>query len=80
MYPISSRLRSDHTVETQNFPFVVLTVVAVVAFLPHGPFTLFSSGVCLFWHQLQVEISSSRAGIGETLVFVVQADGVVSIY
>lgn len=39
MNPISSRLGSDHTVETDAaFSFVVLTVVAVVAFLPHGPF------------------------------------------
>ena len=63
MYPISSRLSSDHTVDTDAaFSFVVFTVVAVAAFLPHVHFCFLSWGVCLSWHQLQVEISSNRAG------------------
>lgn len=35
--------------QTQHFPFVVLTVVAVVAFLPHGPplLLLLKGFVCL---------------------------------
>lgn len=38
MYPSSSRLSSDHTVWRRTaFSFVVLTDVAVAAFLPRGP-------------------------------------------
>lgn len=52
MYPISSRLGSDHTAQTDAaFSFVMLTLVAVAAFLPRVPLSTSSSSpegfICL---------------------------------
>lgn len=46
-YPVSSRLSPDHTAQTDAaFSFVMLTVAAAVAFLPHVPLSpLLSSPV-----------------------------------
>lgn len=63
MYPISSRLSSDHTVETGTaFSFVMLTVVAVVAFLPHVPLLSSPEGFICLGTSCSWEILSNRAG------------------
>ena len=87
MNPISSRLSSDHTAQTDAaFSLVMLTVVAAVALLPRVPLflslPLFSSPeafVCLgtSWSRrfpLHEEVT------GETSVFVAQINGEVSTY
>lgn len=81
MYPILSRLSSDHTVETDAaFSFVMLTVVAVVAFLPHVPLFLSSEGFICLGTSYRWRFPLIEQGIGKTSVFVVQINGEVSIY
>ena len=68
MYPMSSRLSSDHSAQTDAaLSCVLLTVVAVVAFIPRVRhehvlpcFFYLSRGIDLSWHQLQVTSSSQR--------------------
>lgn len=60
MYPSPSRLSTDHAAWRQTaFSFVVLTDVAVAAFLPRGPA---HTGFVCFGRGPQGQISSNRVG------------------
>lgn len=83
MYPISSRLGSDHTAQTDAaFSFVMLTLVAVAAFLPHVPFSMSSSspegfiylGINFWWRfpliKQKIEMSATVVDITVKLQFI----------
>lgn len=68
--------------QTQHFPFVVLTVVAVVAFLPHGPpLLLLLRGLFVLAPLGGGErFPASSREFGEASVFVALTHGELSIY